>query len=85
MEIKILFKSAISKIAKDTFNTGQNKFAAQFMQSRTNVANYPQCTPAYMGYLVAETVRSGKQQVIWLPYPVNISHIRLSQSEDHQR
>ncbi len=34
------FKSAISKIAQDTFNTGQNKFAAQFTQSRKNVANY---------------------------------------------
>ena len=27
------YKSAISKIATDTFNTGQNKFAAQFTQS----------------------------------------------------
>ncbi len=26
-----VFKSAISKIAEDTFNTGQNKFAAQFI------------------------------------------------------
>jgi hypothetical protein len=26
------FKSAISKIANNMFNTGQNQFAAQFMQ-----------------------------------------------------
>jgi hypothetical protein len=26
------FKSSISQIATDTFNTGQNKFAAQFIQ-----------------------------------------------------
>ncbi len=55
------YKSAISEIATDTFNTGQNKFAAQFTQSRKNVANYLQCTSASEGYLVAETVRTGKQ------------------------
>jgi hypothetical protein len=36
------FKSVISKIAQDTFNTGQNNFAAQFMQLRKYVANYLQ-------------------------------------------
>jgi hypothetical protein len=36
------FKSLVSKIAIDTFNTGQNKFAAQFTQSRKKVANYLQ-------------------------------------------
>ncbi len=30
---------AISEIAEDTFDTGQNKFAAQFTQSRKNVSN----------------------------------------------
>jgi hypothetical protein len=34
------FKSTISEIAEDTFNTGQNKFAAQFTQLRKNVSNY---------------------------------------------
>jgi hypothetical protein len=34
------FKSAISEIANNTFNTRQNWFAAQFMQLRKNVANY---------------------------------------------
>ena len=34
------FKSTISEIAEDTFNTGQNKFATQFTQSRKNVSNY---------------------------------------------
>ena len=51
------YKSAISEIATDTFNTGQNKFAAQFTQSRKNVANYLQRTSANEGYLVVETVR----------------------------
>ena len=55
------FKSTISKIAEDTFNTGQIKFAAQFIQSRKNVSNYLQCTSAYEGYLVAKTVRSSKK------------------------
>jgi hypothetical protein len=61
------YKSAIAEIAQDTFNTGQNKFAAQFMQSRKNVANYLQHTSASKGYLVAETVRTGKEQTIPLP------------------
>ncbi len=65
------FKSLISKIATDTFNTGQNKFAAQFTQSQKNVANYLQRTLAYEGYLVAETVRTGREQIITLPPAVD--------------
>ena len=61
------YKSAISKIATDTFNTRQNKFAAQFTQSRKNVANYLQRTSASKGYLVAETVKSGREQIIKFP------------------
>ena len=68
-----MFKSAISEIAEDTFNTGQNKFAAQFTQSRKNVSNYLQRTLAYEGYLVAETVRTGKKQIIELPPAVDES------------
>ena len=68
-----MFKSAISKIAEDTFNTGQNKFAAQFTQSRKNMSNYLQCTSAYEGYLVAKTVRTGKKQIINLPPAVDES------------
>jgi hypothetical protein len=66
------FKSAISKIAQDTFfNTGQNKFAAQFTQLRKNVANYLQRTSASEGYLVTKTVRSGREQTIALPDAVD--------------
>jgi len=54
------FKSAISKIANDTFNTGQNRFTAQFTQSRKNVVNYLQRMASDEGNLVAETVRTGK-------------------------
>ena len=50
------YKSTISKIVNETFNTGQNAFAAQFTQSRKNVANYRQRTAADEGYLVAETI-----------------------------
>ena len=67
------FKSTISEIAEDTFNTGQNKFAAQFTQSRKNVSNYLQRTSAYEGYLVAETVRTSKKQIIELPPAVDES------------
>ena len=55
----------------DTFNTGQNKFAAQFTQSRKNVANYLQRTSANEGYLVAEMARTGRQQIIELPPAVD--------------
>ena len=65
------FKSAISKIANKTFNTGQNRFAAQFTQSRKNVANYLQRTAADEGYLVAETVRTGKEQIIALTLEIH--------------
>ena len=66
-------KSAISEIAEDTFNTGQNKFAAQFTQSRKNMSNYLQRTLAYKGYLVAKMVRTGKKQIIKLPPAVDES------------
>jgi hypothetical protein len=65
------FKSGISEIAQDTFNTRQNRFAAQFTQSRKNVANYLQRTSASEGYLVAKTVRTGKEQTIALPAAVD--------------
>jgi len=58
-------------IEEHTFNTGQNKFVAQFTQSRENVANFLQQTANEEGYLVAETVRTGKQQVIDLPPPID--------------
>jgi hypothetical protein len=67
------FKSSISEIATDTFNMGQNKFAAQFTQLRKNFANYLQRTLAYRGYLVAKTVRAGREQIIALPPAVDAS------------
>jgi hypothetical protein len=49
-------KSAISEITNNTFNTGHNKFVAQFTESQKNIVNYLQWSPAAEGYLVAETV-----------------------------
>ncbi len=71
IEIVKPHKSAISEIAQDTFNAGHNKFAAQFLQSRKNVANYLQRSSAVEGYLVAETVCTGQKQVIELPAAVD--------------
>ena len=65
------YKSAISEITTNTFNTGQNKFAAQITQLQKNVANYLQRTSANKGYLVGETVRTGRQQIIKLPPAVD--------------
>jgi hypothetical protein len=71
------FKSAISKIAHDRFNTGQNKFEAQFTQLHKNVLNYLQCTAGSEGYLVAETVQIGKKQTIDLPSAINPNNPEL--------
>ena len=75
------FKSAISEIANNTFNTGQNQFTAQFTQSRKNVANYLQRTASDKGYLVAETVRTGKLQTVTLPPPIDTT---ASAAEDQK-
>ncbi len=61
----------IAEIAHNTFNTGKNKFAAQFMQLRKNVANYLQRTSAMEGYLVVETVRTSKKRIIELPFAMD--------------
>jgi hypothetical protein len=60
-------------IKKWTFNTGQNKYAAQFTLHRVEVANYIQRTLPDEGYLVAQTIRSGTEQSIALPPPVDQS------------
>jgi hypothetical protein len=65
------YKPLIAEIRNDTFNTGQNKFTTQFTQSRKNVANYLQRTSAAEGYLVTETVRTVKRQIIELPPAVD--------------
>ncbi len=44
---------------------------AHFTESQKNVANYLQRLPAVEGYLVAETVRTGRKQTIKLPVPVD--------------
>jgi hypothetical protein len=45
------------------------------------VANYLQRTAAEQGYLVAETVRTGKAQTIALPLPINVS---VADTEDQK-
>ena len=49
---------------------GQNKFAAQFTQSRENIASYVQRSVGKEAYLVAQTIRTGVLQTIDLPPPV---------------
>jgi hypothetical protein len=61
----------ILEIAEHTFNTGENKYAAQFTRSRKEATNYLQRTSAEEGYLVAEMVRTGKQQIISQPPPID--------------
>ena len=65
------YKSSIPGIEEHMFNTGQNKFAAQFTQSRENVVNFLQRTAHDEENLVAETVCTGKQQTIDLPPPID--------------
>jgi hypothetical protein len=71
------FKSLISEIAHDTFNMGQNKFATQFTQLQKNVTNYLQCTVVLEGYLVAETVRTGRKQVFDLPSAIDQNNLEF--------
>ena len=65
------YESLIGEIAKHTFNTGDNRFAAQFTESRERVAGYIQRAGMDESYLVAETIRTGRAQTIELPPPVN--------------
>jgi hypothetical protein len=64
-------KLVISEIANDTFNTSCNKFVVQFTELQKNIANYLQRSSAAEGYLVAETVQTGKKQTIKLPAAVD--------------
>mgnify|MGYP006216894827 CR=1 FL=1 len=50
-----VYESPIAEIAKHTFNTGENKFAAQFTESRERVAGYIQRSGMEESYLVAES------------------------------
>jgi hypothetical protein len=43
------------------------------MQLQKNIANYLQRTSASKGYVVAKTVRTGKEQTIALPSAVDAS------------
>ena len=60
------FKSPIVEITSDTFNTGQSNFAAQFTQSRKNIASYVQHSVGKEAYVVAQTIRTGVLQTIFL-------------------
>ena len=61
-------------IEKWTFNTGQNKYVAQFVLHCEEVTNYIQWTLANEGYLVAQTIRTGMKQSIPLPPPVDANN-----------
>ena len=61
------FKSPITEITSDTFNTGQRKFADQFNQSREKIASYVQHSVGKEAYLVAQKIRTGILQTIDLP------------------
>jgi hypothetical protein len=65
------YELPITEIAKYTFNTGKNKFAAQFTESGERVAGYIQRSGMDERYLVAETIRTGTAQTIALPAAVN--------------
>ena len=78
------FKSTISKIAHATFYTRQNKLAAQFTRLQKNAANYLQCTAASEGYLVAETVHTGRKQVIDLPSAIDPNGPQLEEKKSFE-
>jgi hypothetical protein len=49
----------------------------QFTQLQKNVASYLQRTAVLEGYLVAETVHTGRKQVIGLPSAVDPNNPKL--------
>jgi len=61
------------------FNMGQNKYAAQFTQSREEVVNHFSTDLGRRGVLGGRTVRIGKEQTIPLPPPV---HANAQDKED---
>ena len=61
------FKSFILEIYDNTFNMGESKYAAQFNQSKINIAWYLQRQYPDEGYRVAQAVRTGEEQTIKLP------------------
>ena len=65
------YESPIVEIKNYTFNSGENKFATQFMESHERVANYLQQSGLKESHLVAETVQRGVAQTIKLPGPVD--------------
>ncbi len=65
------YESPITKIAKYTFNTGKNTFAAQLTESRERVAGYVQRSGMEESYLVAKMIRTGTAQKIALPAAVD--------------
>jgi hypothetical protein len=66
-----VYKLPIAEITKHTFNTGENKFAAQFTESRERVAGYIRWGGMEESYLAAKTIRTGAAQTIALPPPYN--------------
>jgi hypothetical protein len=79
-------KSPITEIAQDTFNTGHNKFSAQFSQSRKNAANYLQQSSLAEGYLVTEMVRTSKEQISKLhPWSTKMQQMRRTSRSSGQK
>jgi len=59
-----VYKSPITEIEYNTFNTGASKHAALFTKSRKNTSNYLQCSSLDEGFLVAQIVCTGQAQII---------------------
>ena len=59
--------SPIVEVCDNTFNTGESKYAAQFNQSKVNIARYLQRQYPDKGYGVSQTVWTGQVQTIPLP------------------
>ena len=65
------YKSPITEIEYDTFNTGASKHAALFTKSRKNISNYIQRSSLEEGFLVTQIIRTGMEQTIEMPAPAD--------------
>ena len=68
-----IYKSPITDIEYDTFNTGASKHAALFTKSRKNIANFIQRDTMPESFLIAQVIRTGTAQTIDMPEAVDLA------------
>ncbi|KAL7447592.1 hypothetical protein ACHAXS_006643 [Conticribra weissflogii] len=61
------YKNNVPEIEDDTFDCGDTKYAAKFIKSKDNIANYLQRTTTYGGLDIGQIVREMKKITVTMP------------------